>query len=66
MDRVSELTGGEVKFRYFGAGQLGSLRDMFSQSAVGAPVGSLLIVLGVLVNAAGDMQRLRDTADRAI
>ncbi|MGF6861204.1 TRAP-type C4-dicarboxylate transport system substrate-binding protein [Rhodobacteraceae bacterium MBR-64] len=30
MDRVTELTDGEVKFQYFGAGQLGSLRDMFS------------------------------------
>lgn len=30
MDRVTELTNGEVKFEYFGAGQLGSLRDMFS------------------------------------
>lgn len=30
MERVTELTGGEVKFQYFGAGQLGSLRDMFS------------------------------------
>ena len=30
MDRVTELTGGEVKFQYFGAGQLGSLRDMFT------------------------------------
>ncbi|MBC7139014.1 MAG: TRAP transporter substrate-binding protein DctP [Defluviimonas sp.] len=30
MDRVTELTNGEVKFQYFGAGQLGSLRDMFS------------------------------------
>jgi TRAP-type C4-dicarboxylate transport system substrate-binding protein len=30
MDRVTELTDGEVKFQYFGAGQMGSLRDMFS------------------------------------
>ena len=30
MERVTELTDGEVKFQYFGAGQLGSLRDMFS------------------------------------
>ena len=30
MDRVTELTDGEVMFQYFGAGQLGSLRDMFS------------------------------------
>lgn len=30
MDRITELTDGEVKFQYFGAGQLGSLRDMFS------------------------------------
>jgi len=30
MERVTELTDGEVKFQYFGAGQMGSLRDMFS------------------------------------
>ena len=30
MERVTELTDGEVRFQYFGAGQLGSLRDMFS------------------------------------
>tara|TARA_R110002124_G_scaffold11573_4_gene54832 strand:- start:38827 stop:39870 length:1044 start_codon:yes stop_codon:yes gene_type:complete len=30
MERATELTNGEVKFQYFGAGQLGSLRDMFS------------------------------------
>jgi len=30
MDRVTELTDGEVQFQYFGAGQLGSLRDAFS------------------------------------
>ena len=30
MERVTELTDGEVKFQYFGSGQMGSLRDMFS------------------------------------
>ena len=35
MDRVTELTDGEVKFQYFGAGQLGSLRDMFSMVQTG-------------------------------
>ncbi|WP_370269377.1 TRAP transporter substrate-binding protein DctP [Nioella sp.] len=30
MERVTELTDGEVQFQYFGAGQMGSLRDMFS------------------------------------
>ena len=35
MDRVTELTDGEIKFQYFGAGQLGSLRDMFSMVQTG-------------------------------
>jgi TRAP-type C4-dicarboxylate transport system substrate-binding protein len=30
MKRVTELTGGQVEFQYFGAEQLGPLRDLFS------------------------------------
>jgi TRAP-type C4-dicarboxylate transport system substrate-binding protein len=36
MDRVTELSGGKVKFQYFGAEQLGKLRDMLSLLQSGA------------------------------
>lgn len=36
MDRVTELSGGKVKFQYFGAEQLGKLKDMLSLLQAGA------------------------------
>lgn len=36
MDRVTELTGGKVKFQYFGAEQLGKLKDMLTLLQSGA------------------------------
>lgn len=36
MDRVTELSGGKVKFQYFGAEQLGKLKDMLTLLQSGA------------------------------
>lgn len=36
MDRVAELSGGKVKFQYFGAEQLGKLKDMLTLLQSGA------------------------------
>ena len=50
----------------FGYRTSGDIDAPLVTTLVIAPIGCLLIVLRLLINMAGDVQRLRDTTDRAI
>ena len=66
MQRDGPLSREALKAWDFGYRTSGDIDAPLVTALVIAPIGCLLIVLRLLVNAAGDVQRLRHTPDRTI